>query len=266
MTKEAKIILSVALLCIGLVVWRYKVQTTSQPVTAEEATSAEEPIAPLDAADTAREKKPVDAPLARPKAPPQNKAALQSLEKSFSFNVPKNVSQEEQEIASLGRYSKALYLFSSSEQRPEFLVKKLSDAGLKPLVVQDFNEFTGKMIVVRTDETLPGTRYFHAQYFEDENKQPFLQHMSFEFRPNEKSLDEAVTEIKKAFPPSLGEPQYCIKNYAAWEHGDYTVHCKRLTKEDIENDDPNRARSEEDINAVKCSVEQNPHPHEELCG
>ena len=265
MGKDAKIILSVAVICVGLVVWRFNVQTATKPAddsVAEETTSAIAPSASPQDADTSAQVS--DAPT-RPKIPPQNKSVIEKAEKTFSFKVDKNLPQDKQELASLDRFAQALYLFSSTEQRPEFLVQKLNEAGLKPLVVQDFNDFTGKMIVVRTGETLPGTRYFHAQYFEDEDKKPFLQHMSFEYRPDEKSLDEAIDAVRKAFGKNVGPVQRCTKDFAAWEFGDMTAWCHQLGEEDIQSDDPSRARSKEDIGAVKCAIEQNPHPQDELC-
>lgn len=256
MGKEAKILLGVAALCIGLVVWRFNVQTspkTQNEMVAEEDTSAEASV-------------PVSDPPSRPKIPKQDKAVIEKTEKSFTFKVSKDLPQDRQELEALDRYAHTLYLFSSNDQRPELLVQKFSEAGLKPLVVQDFNDVTGKMIVVRTDETLPGTRYFHAQYFEDENKQPFLQHMSFEYRPGEESLEQAVAAMQKRLPKSVGPAKYCTPDFAAWEYGDMTAWCKKLDQQDIESDNPTRARSKEDIGAVKCAIEQNPHPQDELCG
>lgn len=266
MGKEAKILLGVAALCIGLVVWRFNVQTVNQnnqEVAAEESPSA--PQANPDASEKDESSVPVSDAPTRPKVPPQNKQVLQNTEKSFTFAVNKNFPQDRQELQALDNYAKALYLFASNDQKPELLVQKLTEAGLKPLVVQDFNDVTGKMIVVRTEETLPGTRYFHAQYFEDENKQPFLQHMSFEFRPGEKSLDQAIAAVQKAFPKNIGPVQKCTRDYGAWEYGEMTAWCHELGEQDIQNDDPNRARSKEDIGAVKCAIEQNPHPQDELC-
>lgn len=267
MGKEAKILISVAALCIGLVVWRFNVQTSSKPsdesVAEETATSA---AAHNEESEDKDSHSHVSDGRTRPKIPPQSKAVIEKTEKSFTFKVNKNLPEEKQELESLDRYAKALYLFSSNDQRPEFLVQKLTEAGLKPLVVQDFNEFTGKMIVIRTDETLPGTRYFHAQYFEDEDKKPFLQHMSFEYRPGEKSLDQAIDAIRKAFPKDIGPVQRCTRDYGAWEYGEMTAHCYALGERDIENEDATRARSKEDIGAVKCAIEQNPHPQDELCG
>lgn len=265
MKNEAKILLGVAALCIGLIVWRFNVQTNTQSndhSVAEESTSA---AASAESAPTDESNAKVSDAPTRPKIPVQNKTVIEKTEKEFTFSVDKSLSQERQELASLDRYATALYLFSSNDQRPEFLVQKLNDAGLKPLVVQDFNEFTGKMIVVRTDETLPGTRYFHAQYFEDENKQPFLQHMSFEFRPGEKSHDEAIDAVRKAFGKNVGPVQRCTNDFAAWEYGEMTAWCHQLGEEDIKSADPSRARSKEDIGAVKCAIEQNPHPQDELC-
>lgn len=265
MGKEAKILLSVAALCVALIVWRFNVQTRSQ--LSDESVAEETSATSADKqADAAEANTPVSNAPTRPKIPSQDKVTVGKIEKAFSFKINRDLPQEAQELESLDRYAKALYLFSSNDQRPEALVQKLTEAELKPLVLQDFNDVTGKMIVIRTEETLPGTRYFHAQYFEDEDKKPFLQHMSFEFRPGEKTLDQAIEAVRKAFPKSIGPVQRCTRDYGAWEYGEMTAWCHELGQIDIENDDANRARSKEDIGAVKCAIEQNPHPQDDLCG
>lgn len=266
MTKELKIGLAIAALSLGLVLFRSNFRPSSN-VKNETTETVAEQSQPADQKADAEPHEHVAVEQVRPRVPPQKPEIISAAEKSFTFKVNEKLSQEQKEVEALNRYARALYIFSSNDQRPEALVKKLTEAGLKPLVVQDFNEVTGKMVVIRTDETLPGTRYFHAQYFEDENKQPFLQHMSFEFRPSEKSFDESVAAIQKQFPSQqLGQAHRCTDDFTAWEWGQMTVWCHKMSKEDIENTDPTRAHGPEDVGTIRCAAEQNPHPQDDLCG
>lgn len=258
MIKEAKIGLALVALFVGLIVLRLNFKSSSN-------VTHEAPEQKQEQANTTEQEH--EAPSrSRPKTPIQKPEVIKKAEENFSFKVAENLPQEQKELKSLENMTRALYIFSSNDQRPESLVKKLNEAGLKPKVAQDFNEDTGKMIVVETDEALPGTRYFHAQYFEDENKKPFLQHMSFEFRPGEKSLQEAVGFVQKAFPESIGPARYCKDDFAMWSWGEMTAWCHKLDQQDIEEGGgPHRAYGPEDVGAIRCTIEQNPHPQEDIC-
>jgi hypothetical protein len=269
MKTEAKYLLVVAVIFIGLVVWRLQDKPISVGFPeSEQSTKSQDDHAGHDHSGHSHDHSQVnDSPIMkRPKETPLPAEKVKSLNASIDFRIPKNLSESERERRAMDAYAKAFYVFSHNEQKPETLVKKLAEAGLKPLVVQDFNDVTGKMIVIRTNETLPGTRYFHAQYFEDENKQAFLQHMSVEFKPAEDSLDKAVAALQAQYPGST--PRKCSDDFIAWESGARTVWCNQFrTKEDLEVDEPNRAYSyPEDINTTRCAVEINPHPQDDLCG
>jgi hypothetical protein len=132
----------------------------------------------------------------------------------------------------------------------------------QPVVTQNFNPDTGKMLIVRTGEALPGTRYFHAQFFEDENKQPYLQHMSFEFRPGPDAMDKAVKAVESQFP-GLGKPSIKNADYIQWQtKNDYIVWVKRMSAEDLK-DDPFNAHTKADAGTIKAAVEQEVHDHED---
>ena len=85
------------------------------------------------------------------------------------------------------------------ESNLDFLVGKLADLKLKPIVMKDENEHTGTMNVVRTEKTLPGTRYVHAQYFTNNDETKLLQHISFEL----KGSNDSFEATKKLFKSNL---------------------------------------------------------------
>ncbi len=163
-----------------------------------------------------------------------------------------------EERAALTNYAGTLYEFSRKGANPKSLIQRLTQQGLKPEVAQDFNKETGKLLVVRTEETLPGTRYFHAQFFEDENKQPFLQHMSFEFRPGPESMKTAVDAVQEKFP-GLGRPESQSDGYVLWKTQDgYVVWVKKMSAQDLKHD-PFNAYAPEDVDTVRVVVEQDIH-------
>ncbi len=102
------------------------------------------------------------------------------------------VSKEEKEIAALESMSEILAAYSQNTfLGAKQLKMQLEKAKLDPVVADWSNDDTGKMEIVRTNETMPGTRYFHAQFFENADGTPLLQHMSFEFRPSPDAMDLA---------------------------------------------------------------------------
>ena len=90
------------------------------------------------------------------------------------------------ELASLNKMTQTILDFSNNSKRFEDLMFQLKNENQEPYISQDRNAFTGELTIVRTKSPLPGTRYFHAQYFSDENGEKFLQHMSFQSKPGDR--------------------------------------------------------------------------------
>jgi hypothetical protein len=166
------------------------------------------------------------------------------------------------EEASLDHFIGSFVEYTQRSRDPKKLVRDLQLAGLKPVVTQNFNPDTGKMLIIRTGEALPGTRYFHAQFFEDENKQPYLQHMSFEFRPGPDAMDKAVKAVEAQFA-GLGKPSIKNDGYVQWQiKNDYIVWVKRMSAEDLKND-PFNAYTKADAGTVRLVVDEEIHGHDD---
>ncbi len=134
----------------------------------------------------------------------------------------------------------------------------------QPTYFQDSNPSTGSLYVIRTEKPLPGTRYFHAQYFSDENKKPFLQHMSFEIPPGKDSLKVAAKNVKDVFP-HLSSPEIQKDGFILWKwKSGYNVWIMRLTKDQLSGD-PFNAYTDQDEGTVKIAMELDigdEHDHE----
>ena len=164
--------------------------------------------------------------------------------------------------SSLKEMTDVLYLFSKPEQSLENLVNALAKRGLQPKVFPDSNPYTGNMYVIRTDQALKGTRYFHAQYFSGESEKPFVQHMSFQFRPGKKAMKEAVDMLHKSFP-GLGKPSSQEDNFLTWDWKDgYVVWVRRLDKNDIKDGHEFNAYSEDDIGTIQVALEMEVDGHD----
>lgn len=144
----------------------------------------------------------------------------------------------------------------SSALRPDMpsVLAHLQKLQTQPTYFQDSNPSTGSLYVIRTEKPLPGTRYFHAQYFSDENKKPFLQHMSFEIPPGKNSLQVAAQNVKSVFP-NLNHPEIQKEGFILWKwKGGYNVWIMRLTKDQLTGD-PFNAYTEQDEGTVRIAME-----------
>lgn len=177
---------------------------------------------------------------------------------SFAANPKTPLSRVEQD--SVRAMVATMAQATQVNHKPESLIKSLRDGGMGPIIGKDFNEDTGKMIVVRTKDTLPGIRYFHAQYFEDENKVQFLQHLSFEIRPAPDAMETAFALLKD-FKKNLSKPNLS-NNFIEWNDDDgYSIWLKKLTLEDIKKmrKEPYNSYSAADVGTVQAAIEQSPH-------
>jgi hypothetical protein len=147
--------------------------------------------------------------------------------------------------------------FAVRQTRSDILIEKLRELEAGPLVMNDENPYTGSMKVVRTRSPFPGTRYFHAQYFDNNENEEFVQHMSFEFRPGEQSFEAAKKAINKTF--NLDNPLEDKKGFISWRHGrDYVIWIKKMQESDM-IDDPFNAYSKEDIGTIRVAKELEIH-------
>lgn len=134
------------------------------------------------------------------------------------------------------------------------VIDDLEKRNMDPLLLTDSNPHTGTMYVLRTDSPLPGTRYFHAQYFSDGKNEPYLQHMSFDVQPKTNAFQESIATIKKVFG-NLQPPTIIKKDFIMWPwKKGYNVWIQKLGKDDLAGD-PYNAYAANDVGTIKIAVE-----------
>ena len=207
----------------------------------------------------------------------QNKSnALKKIDREESHNSPKlykqsYTRQSEEKKAMLNKPSSQLNT-QNINMMTEFLKESIAQPDLKltlqrlqklqmsPTYSQDSNPETGSFYIIRTEKPLRGTSYFHAQYFSDTDKKPFLQHMSFEIPPGKTSFTFAAETVKSFFPkisaPSLQQDGFIMWK---WQKG-YNVWIQRLTVDDLLSD-PFNAYTAQDEGTVRIAIELD-QPHE----
>lgn len=188
-------------------------------------------------------------------ASPPTKAYVTQNNATFTQANGANVSEEKKSLAAMVG---TLAAFGSSARSIDELIDYLKSAKQDPVIIEDKNEYTGSMFVVRTNSPFPGTRYFHAQYFLDESGKKFVQHMSFEFKPGPRAMQDALDTIQQSFK-NLGKPAEQKADFALWNLGDgYVIWVKKQSAEDLENNTMNPS-TDADIGTIRIAIEQNPH-------
>lgn len=161
-----------------------------------------------------------------------------------------------EELASLENLSSVLAQADQSSLTN--LLEQLQKSGQQPLLVRDANPDSGEMFIVRTKSPLPGTRYFHAQYFTGEDGQRFVQHMSFEFKPGPDAMEAAIATVEKSFT-NLTRPIAKRPDYVKWGMNDkYIVWVKKMTADELK-DDPFNSYSLNDEGTIRVAVELEIH-------
>jgi hypothetical protein len=192
--------------------------------------------------------------IVTPKSPRQIKNVKTVINKNLKktmFKIPTN------EKESLNAYSTIMRDFSNTKKSKEELIIILNKLKLQVIQKYDSNEDTGSMSIIRTQKTLPGTRYFHAQYFGDDQGQT-LQHLSFELKPGPNAMEAAKSALIKKFSLSQ-KPTMDKKGFTSWHQSSgYTLSIKQLTSEDLK-DDLFNAYVASDIGTIRVSMELEIH-------
>lgn len=144
---------------------------------------------------------------------------------------------------------------------PEAVVTELNDRNLQPTMATESNPYTGAVTFIRTENTLPGVRYFHAQYLSDKpgiENEALLEHMSFELRPSATVFEDARKIVYASFAEA-DKPEVDEKDFVMWRLNEGRIAwVKRLSLEEMQNN-PFNAYDKSDLGTVRIAVELDPH-------
>lgn len=201
---------------------------------------------------------PLNPATARPSGGSKQQVAGAEAEEEENDSTHLNRREEESVATFLHSFS----AFANESLRHDEWYHQLKNLGLEPEIAENSNEDTGRMLIIRTEKSMEGTRYLHAQFFEDENGDLFAQHLSFEIRPSSNSEQVALQKIQEIFG-GIGEPTSQSKGFREWKTKNcLTVWMKTMAKEDFENDPDNAYEYPQDVGSIKVAQELDPHCHE----
>lgn len=156
---------------------------------------------------------------------------------------------------------KSIFQEASKIELERTTIAKVKDAfssiDIQTEVTANQNPDTGSMYFIKSTSNIPGTRYVHAQIL-GEGKEKFVQHLSFEYKGQGKSFNEAVT-VAQSMVGSDQKPAIISENYMQWKISEsHILWVKKLTKDELLND-PIYPHSEEDLGTIKIAIEQEIH-------
>jgi hypothetical protein len=178
---------------------------------------------------------------------PQTKPVSDS---SSSPTVP----QKKQLHQSMIKMNSLLKKYTLTNHSLKEIIDRLDALKMAPVLYKDSNPYSGSMFILRTESPLPGTRYFHAQYFSDNKTEPYLQHMSFDIPPEKNGFQRSINAVKSTFG-NLNKPTIVKKDFIMWPwKKGYNLWIQRLNKDNLSGD-PFNAYDEKDVGTIKIAVE-----------
>lgn len=136
------------------------------------------------------------------------------------------------------------------------VLQRMREVGLRPDARREVNPVTGRSYIIRSATTLPGTRYFHAQVFENSRGGEFVQHISFDLRPGADSMTSAISIVRGLLPPEARQVADQA-DFKAWTLGNgYMAWVKVLNSEDMQGDPYDAYSFPSDRGTIKIAIEE----------
>jgi hypothetical protein len=181
--------------------------------------------------------------------------------KRFAYRPINFKPRDEQEasLLEIARTMASTFLVPNSHEK---LLAIYEDKGLTPDYSQNSNPHTGKMITIRTQNSLPGVRYPHTQYFSNEQNEMFMQHTSVEYRPGPQAFERVNEMVKELYQVKEGKVSKNGRfiNYKLG-HGQI-LWVQKMTAADLKSS-PLNAYEESDVGTIRMAIEQEIHFEEE---
>lgn len=153
--------------------------------------------------------------------------------------------------------AKSFLEFAGTGKTPEDFVAHLQSLGLKPIIAEDKQDAIEDLTIIRTENTLPGVRYIHAQFDGDGVQE--LQHLSFEIPKGPDAHQKGIDLIKKTLGLGKRVPN-TIGELAIFKRNGYVIWLKKLSWEDM-MDDPFNAYERSDEGNIRVAIERDIHAH-----
>lgn len=207
--------------------------------------------------------------LSEPKHTDQSKKKSTSKVKVPFQNEEETHSNEEESSnlsATQKKYLKSLNSLNSGfakafkyRKEPNELIHFLEEQGLSPKINKKSNSFLGVTWEIRTNKSLPGTRYYNAQYDGDDEDHLFLKYLSYEYAPGEKSFEQVIKSLENSYSiknKDIISPGENVHLFIERDHVPYTITIKKMNLYDI-NNDPTYPHTEDDIGTISVRLQLN---------
>lgn len=134
----------------------------------------------------------------------------------------------------------------------------LTKLNLQPKFMDQGSSALGSFVTIRTNNSLEGTRYIHAQFTGEYKNADLLQHISFQIRPGKDSFEQAANILERSLPKDRVVKE-SYKNYVLYTTPNgYVAWAKIADLDDLKGNKYNAASSE-DEGTVIVTIEQEIH-------
>lgn len=181
--------------------------------------------------------------------------------KKFAFRPINFKPRDEQEesLLEMNRYMAAAFMVPDSHEK---LLEMYREKGLTPDYSQSSNPHTGKMVTIRTQNTLPGVRYPHSQLFSNDRNEMEMQHTSIEYRPGPQAFERVNEMVQELYQVKGGESSK-DGNFIKYKLGKGQVlWVQKMAAKDLK-DSPFNAYEESDVGTIRMAIEQEIHFEED---
>ena len=180
----------------------------------------------------------------------ENKEKIEKIEKDS--NLPRH-------RKSLAKVARLMAAPVREDVDHEGFINLLKETGLEPIVRDRNNEDLGRIIHIRTKNSLPGTRYLQARFQNTPDGQTVAAYLTMDYRPGEKSLEEAHSEMTKWF--GLKETPDVVKDgYRLTKTNDcHHVWTKKMKCDDLKNHQFNAYDCKTDEGTIQVMWEEDIH-------
>lgn len=239
------IIVAVVLLSVTAFFLYRSSQNNSQHLTHESVSPEVRPAVEKKVIPEASKAAAVPTPLSQPKSGKIKKTAF----------IPRDKAEE-----GLQRINTKINEIFTNKESPQELIQYFQEEKLEPEMSQTSNEYTGTMMMIRTQKSIPGVRYFHAQYMGDDPEHTFLQHFSYEFRPGPDSKERAIQSAEGTYKLSNKKIHRDgdFITYDIGDEGKYELSIEKANWESLK-DDPYNAHVKADVGTVITRIELKVH-------
>jgi hypothetical protein len=203
---------------------------------------------------------------------PKKEIEEPQLKPQTAEEIKKTIEKNKEEIAQIEKredlpeYRKSLAKMARILAAPfkedldhQSFLELLKENNLEPIVRDRNDPDLGRIIHIRTKNSLPGTRYLQARFQNTPDGQTVASYITFDYRPGEKSVEQAHSEVSK-WLGLKAKPKVQKEGYRLSDAPNcHIVWTKEMSCEDLKNHQFNAYDCKSDTGTIQVMYESDIH-------